>query len=171
MSEKETEVELEITKLVTAMAALFPSVQVGNKTIKGFVAMLRDIPLDILRTAIDQVSSESKFFPTVAEIRERVIALQMPDIPNGITAWGEVMEAFQRYGFYRLPKFDNPITAEAVVCMGWKELCSSENAEADRAHFSRIYDDLARRQKENARLLPASRQLKESARLELGDGR
>lgn len=170
-SEMEIDLEIEITKLITAMAAAFPSVQVGDQTIRAFVSMLKDIPLKILKTAIEQVISESEFFPTVAKVRDKALALQIPDVESGMTAWGEVKKAFEKYGFYRAPKFDNPITAKAVECMGWKVLCSSENAEADRAHFARIYDDLLRRQIQEAKLLPASRQLRSSVLLELSNGR
>ena len=155
------EIEYKVGELVTALASMFSSVQIGNSTIDAYVSMLKDVPLEILTTAINQVAVESRFFPTIAEIREKAIALQMPDLENGMTAWGEVKKAFAKYGFYRVPKFDNPITAQAVECLGWKELCSSENEEADRAHFARIYDDLVRRSVQNAKLLPAARELKE----------
>lgn len=166
----EQEIELEIGKLVTTLASLYPSTQIGKSTIGAYVSMLKDVPLGILQAAVDQISVESRFFPTVAEIRERVLMLQIPDLANGMTAWGDVKKAFARYGFYRTPKFDNPITAEAVDRMGWKELCCSENPEADRAHFARIYDDLVKRSIQDAKLLPASRMLRETAQKQLGSG-
>lgn len=159
MHDKET--ELEIGKIIWALASMYPAITVGQSTVNAYVSMLKDIPLQILKTVIDQVGCESKFFPTIAEIREKAIMLQLPDFENGITAWGDVKKAFAKYGFYRLPKFDNPITAQAVECLGWKELCSSENEEADRAHFARIYDDLVRRNVQNAKMLPAARDLRE----------
>jgi len=47
--------------------------------------------------------------------------------------------------------------------LGWRELCSSENQVADRAHFMKIYEAELAREIANAALLPAARALRVSS--------
>lgn len=170
----EKEIELEIGKLITALAMMYPSVQVGDATISGYVSTLKDIPLGVLTAAVEQVRAESRFFPSAAEIRERAFQITSPlaNAPNGMTKWGDVKEQFRKTGFYRTPKFEDPLVAQAVHVLGWQELCSSDNEEADRAHFAKIYDSLLARKIQDEKLLPRARALREIAGAkEIGDGR
>ena len=166
------EIEIEIGKLVTAMAAMFPSVQVSEATINGYVNSLKVIPFATLTVAIEQVLDDAEFFPSAAQIKKKAFELSLsPDNDgNGMTKWGDVKEQFRVAGFYRRPKFTDPLVAQAVDILGWPELCSSENETADRAHFAKIYDDLKARQIKEARLSPRAKALRELNMKEIGDG-
>jgi len=173
-STDDLDLEIEITKLIGAMAAMFPSVQIGAATINGYVAMLKDIPLHVLTSAVEQCANESEFFPTVAKIRNASLALTMPKHLDPMEAWGLVLQAMHRIGFYRSPSFDDPLITRAVNSLGWQYLCTSENIVADRAHFAKVYEQLIQREMQDARLLPAARHLRELADgtiKEIGDGR
>ena len=168
--------ELELTKLVTVLAAFYPSIEVKDATIKAYVLRLQDLPLAHVATAIEQCSTESKFFPSLAEIRDKALELMHPQSMTALEAWGEVKEQMSRTGFYRSPTFSDPNITRAVECLGWKTLCSSENEPADRAHFARVYESLVQREAADRRLLPAARQLRElleqaSDQKQLIDGR
>lgn len=159
--------EADIAKLIGVMAAGFPNTQVTDATVEVYVTMLKDVPLDLLTIAVQQCMAESEFLPTVAKVREKALTLSAPVAPEPLEAWGIVQKEIQRTGFYRLPKFDDPIIAKAVDCIGWQTLCSSENPIADRAHFSKIYEGLLRQAENDRRMLPAARQLQEGVRLML----
>lgn len=48
--------------------------------------------------------------------------------------------------------------------MGWRELCISEDAMADRAHFLKIYDQLAEREEREAAVpLPVMEKIRQIA--------
>lgn len=158
-------IEGEIAKLIGLMAAAFPSQQMSAESIKVYITMLRDIPLDVLSASVQQCMAESDFLPSVAKIREKAIYLTTPIAPEPLEAWGVVLKEIARAGFYRSPHFDDPIIAKAVDCIGWQTLCSSENQPADRAHFSKVYEGLVRRAESDRRTLPIARQIQEQTRL------
>src|ERR1700742_3315291 len=119
--------EAEIAKLVGVMSVAFPSAKITDATVEAYVHLLKDIPLEVLTTAIEQVATESEFFPTVAKIRNKALELTMPQRRDPMEAWGEVVHAMGRVGFYRSPHFDDPLITRAVECLGWQYLCTSEN--------------------------------------------
>jgi hypothetical protein len=155
---------VDIAKLVGLMAAAFPNTQVTEATTEAYVFMLQDLPLDVLTAAVQQVMAESDFLPSIAKLRQRAHELGKLDKLSALEAWGKVKEQIASRGFYRGPKFDDPVIAKAVECIGWRTLCSSDNEPADRAHFARVYDNLVRREEQDALLLPAVRQFKEQTK-------
>lgn len=161
--------EIEVTKLVGVMAAAYPNTQITDATVNVYVRMLKDIPLEVLTPAIQQVMAESEFLPTIARIREKAIQLTRPERLSAFEAWGVVKQAIERVGFYRYPKFEDPLIARAVECIGWQTICSSENEPADRAHFAKVYDSLVRREDEDARMLPEIRQIQQKVRALIAD--
>lgn len=152
-----------IAKVVGVLFAAFPSAEASEATIKLYVRMLSDIPLEVLEVSVQQCIAESEFLPTIAKLRDKAFAIQsnIAQMPTAFEAWAIVAKEFERTGFYHEPKFENPIIAKAVQCIGWRDLCCSENQVADRAHFARVYESLMKRAIEDARLLPATRELRE----------
>lgn len=172
--DSELQREIEITKLVGVMAAMFPATQISAQTVKGYVHLLKDLPLEVLTAAIEQCSTESEFFPTVAKIRNAALAMTAPARLDPMEAWGVVLKEIHRVGIYRLPQFSDPLIARAVDALGWQYLCSSENIVADRAHFAKVYEQFVEREAQDRKLLPAARQIRAIARgeiKEIGDGR
>lgn len=164
--------ELEVAEIVGALAGAFTNAKVPERTIRIYIQMLLDVPVDVLRVAAEQCLAECEFFPTIAAIRDRALKLTLPDRVDPLEAWGQVQRAISRYGFYRSPVFDDPLITKAVDSLGWQYLCVSENPVADRAHFSKIYEQLAHREIQEARLLPRARELREQSQgvKEIGDG-
>jgi hypothetical protein len=150
----------DIAKLVGVMAAAYPNTQVTDATIDVYVSMLQDIPFEILTASVQQCMSESDFMPSIAKLRERALKMTRPERVSALEAWGTVKAEMRRRGFYHSPEFSDPVIAKAVECIGWRVLCSSENEVADRAHFAKVYDSLVIREEEDARMLPAVRNLK-----------
>jgi hypothetical protein len=79
-----------------------------------------------------------------------------------VEAWGDVGMAIRRTGYIGVPRFSDPLVAECVRAMGWRNLCIGDSPEAsDRARFCELYQDKQRKQRlfdvsEPGRLLPAS---------------
>ena len=118
--------EESIERLVGQMALLFPAGKLSQAETDArldlYIDLLHDIPFDVLATAFKRVAQISKFFPTVAEIREaatpalrarrnKVNALkalaqkhrldgevERPDRPLTLAEIAEANEAFQRLG-------------------------------------------------------------------------
>lgn len=122
--------------------------------------LLRDVPFNLLDAAAVHyiASSGSAFPPSIAELRETAYKLVSMDRPSAEEAWGEVQKAIRRFGSYRVPEFSNSTIGCAVGIVGWRSLCASENEVADRAHFFRVYESLARRERNVAMMLPEVRE-------------
>lgn len=109
--------------------------------------MLKDLDFMLCENAVLEHINTSVFPPSIAEIREQCTK-RMINIPDWGEAWGEIELAIRRYGYPRESEaLDSlsELTREAVRRLGWQNICMSENVVADRAHFSKIYDSLAKR--------------------------
>lgn len=155
----------EIGALIALTAANYPNMQERDlrPTANLWKEMLSDIPFDVAKAAIIKVLSTAKFWPTVAEIREAASQLTNPQILSSAEAWGLVVQANDKYGYYRsiegmesLP----PMVQMAVKAMGgFREICMSENPGVTRAQFMRMYEQYAAREKEMAVLPESVREL------------
>lgn len=119
-----------------------------------WIQLLADIQIDILRAAALQHISESKWFPSVAELRNSSARILNPRQQTAIEAWGEVRRAFGTIGYYGSPQFSDDATAAVVAELGWRELCMSECQEADRARFLQGYEAHIKRNLQNSIMLP-----------------
>jgi hypothetical protein len=139
--------EAQVHKLVAVLAASFPAARGDAGTIAAYQRMLADLDYPAANAAVERLIATSKRLPTVAEVRDAVLALTAGEARNGGEAWGDVLKAIRRYGYMRTPgvdfHFDDPVVANTVRALSWQELCSSENAVADRARFIETYDQLA----------------------------
>lgn len=139
--------DLEAKKLVACLVASYPTTKATMETVGIYTRMLADLEYPAANAAVEQLLATSKWMPTVAEIRERALSLNIGEVKPGGEAWGLVLKAIARYGYMRSPgvdfQFDDATTAECVSAMSWRELCNSENPTADRARFIELYDQLA----------------------------
>lgn len=154
--------ESEAMKRVIALAAIYPNAKTTPEMFEGYASLLKDLEPDVLNAACEMAVRESEsFFPSVGMILRLAQTITQPTQISEADAWGQVMDAIKKIGFYGQPKFDDPVVARAVEIMDWPTLCSSENVVADRAHFMKIYGQLAEREKEDVKLLPAARRIRE----------
>lgn len=65
----------EIRRMVTKIATLYPSAKISDQEaemrMELYTELLADIPFDCLSAGFKAVAKSSRFFPSVAEIRER----------------------------------------------------------------------------------------------------
>jgi len=120
---------------------------------------LSDLDETLLMAAVQEHVTHSQWLPSIAEIRQAAVSLMRQASPAGqsaIDAWGDVKQAIARVGSYNVPSFDNPITANVVKRMGWREICLSEDPEGViRAQFERYYNEQIGRAERSAAQSPA----------------
>ncbi len=152
----------EAKKIVAVLIAAFPDTKATLDTVAVYERMLADLDYPAANAAVERLIATSRYgMPRIAEIREAALTVDQGELRPGGDAWGEVLAAIGKYGYARQPgvdfQFDDPTTGAAVKAMNWRELCSSENPQADRARFIELYDKLAaaRRRTQLSEHLPA----------------
>lgn len=145
--------ELKAQELVMHLLAAYPATtsRLDKDQVKAvghtYRRMLRDLPFPEAGAAVEHLIATSKYLPTVAEIRMAAVTVVIGQPRAGAEGWEEFLAAVRRYGYMREPGVDftfaDPVTAKCVDCFGWKNLCSSENAVADRARFIDLYEQLS----------------------------
>ncbi len=158
-----------ITEVLTVLISAYPATKLTPQAVSVYERILSEVPIEALEAATLQHIATSRFFPTVAELREMALELASPQYQHLTPdeAWGVVKDAFRRFGQYRTPEFADPMVAKVVSLMGWKELCASENQVADRAHFMTMYQRMLEREKEDVALVGPARELRARARQNL----
>lgn len=124
--------------------------------------MLEDVSFEIAQVAVQKYMSESVYPPTIADIRARIADITVFREKPGIEAWGDVKTAIRKYGVYNEEKAMNSlmgVTRKVVESMGFRTICMSENEMADRAHFLKVYDTIAERERQDALMLKSTRDL------------
>lgn len=155
----------DIIKLVRILSANYRNWPQDGKeedTVTLWEMMLSDVPLEVAKVAVQQHMGKSVYPPTVADIREIVNHITIPQEKPSIEAWGDVKTAIRRYGIYNEKKAMDSlsgVTRKVVEYIGFKTLCMSEDEMADRAHFLKMYDVVAKRERDDALLLPQTREV------------
>lgn len=142
--------ELQIRGLLGLIAGNYRQFEVNPPLIHLWASMLADVEPEAGLKAVYAHIKASKWPPSIAEILEAVRQVTGEADNNGSgDAWGTCLAAIRRFGSYRgeeALEWMPERVAATVRRMGWKELCASDNAEADRAHFMRIYEQVAKRE-------------------------
>lgn len=130
---------------------------------KAYASALQDLDATAARAAVSALVLTEAWIPTIAAIRLKAAELGGGRRRTSGEAWGDVVDAMRRYGSHRAPgvdfEFGDPLVADCVRRLGWRDLCASENQVADRAHFMRMYEDVAQpaeRDRATAGALPTS---------------
>ena len=160
----------DFMKIATYMKTAYPNSRVlpDDPSIMLWFRMLEDLDFKECENAILQHASESKFPPSISEIRQKC-AKSRVDIPDWAEAWEKVQKAIRYYGAYRddeaMESLDE-VTRTAVRRMGYKSLCYSDikNSETDRAQFREIYNLVAQPMITDSRMPPAILEEREAIR-------
>ena len=152
-------------KLFALISASYPREQAFANASPAMVALwaklLADIPLAAAEAAIASHVSTSPFPPSIAEIREW--AAGGPGDGAAAEAWGKLMQAVRKYGWCNQGEAKAYLGPEIWAAMlrtfpDWLALCMSENMEADRAHFLRMWESMAKKERLN-RMLPGGQSI------------
>lgn len=142
-------------QLLTAYLTIFPSCKLDAQGIAMYTMLLSDVSLDELKIAMLKISNENKFYPTIAEIKEKIKSIHEilnPDqhIKTADEAWREVLQQMRLAFPYKSPEFSTEEIQDAVRTLGWMVICetSSDKMGITRAQFRDIYNNIIRRKEE-----------------------
>lgn len=125
----------------------FPALKVTKERLSIWADMLNDLSDEQFVTGIKAFClAHREIYPNtniIAHVRH--YALTDPNRKTSSEAWGEVLREVSRVGYCGSPIFSNSEIKRSVECVGWRDICSSENIGVERAHFQRAYDGIVER--------------------------
>ena len=137
-----------ILECMAILTSAYPNWLVTEETIAVWAQFMEDLRPEDLKAAVLQHVRNSKFAPTIAEVR--AIARG----PGGISpeeAWLEVHAQVRKHGWNGKPTFsDAKVEAGVKALGGWRSLCSLTTSEMGfaRAHFLKFYGSFTARQED-----------------------
>jgi len=127
--------------------AAYPYVveKTSGLTLNLYLAYIKTMPFEFGRAAVIKIIENSKYFPTIAEIKEAAQSFVQPkhEIPTAEMAWEEVRKKLDPY---KAQIWSHPLVERTVKTIGARNLCHSTNPGVDMAHFMRIYDSYRKRE-------------------------
>ena len=121
--------------------------------------MLADLDYKMCETALMELFATHVYPPQIAEIRQKCAEYMNPQIEDSGSAWEEVQQAVRKYGYYRAEEAMqslSPVIRKAINRIGgFAAICSSDNPSVNRAHFYKMYEAIAEREKTDSMLPPA----------------
>lgn len=133
------------------------SKQDAENTINLWASMFAQEDGRMVSYAVKQLIATNVFPPTIAEVRGVLVEAKNGQGLDSIMAWGQVQDAIRRFGYTRGEEAlssMHPATAEVVRRLGWLDLCKSENAIADRAHFIKLFEGKQSKDRQVAMIPP-----------------
>ena len=127
----------------------------NDKAMELWFKQLQDIPYEVAEIGLNKWVSLNKWSPSIADIREMASSVSNGDLPEWGDAWEEVCRAIRHYGACDATnalESLSPLARKTAKRMGFRDLCMSENPQADRANFRMIYEQLAEREKKDMQL-------------------
>lgn len=132
----------EVQKLVAMMAGVWDRPPVQPEKVEAYCFALADLDRELSREAVRSLMQTSRFFPTIAEIRERAVKNRV-NLPTPEEAWGIVRRAIGTVGWYCIPEFDCDEVQDAVRAIGWQNMCVDDNEAATRARYIDAFKGMA----------------------------
>lgn len=154
----------EFGLFVMALKTYFPREKLlpNEQAVELWYRQLQDLDYKIAETALNEWVATEKWSPSIADIRELAARIRFGEVPDWGDGWRNTMKAIRMYGYYRpeeaMESLDD-LTRETVKRLGFQNLCLSENQEADRANFRKIYEQLADRKIRDAQISEKLRDL------------
>lgn len=153
----------EAAKITAALASLYDVPAWTAERLDLFAAAIEDLDYAAAMRAAQVWMATRSERPQPADIRESTrveleAAGQIPSLLPADEAWALVLREMRERGQYR--GFgrgqDYPAVDAALAAMGgFRALCMSDNPEADRAHFLRLYTAIATRERTRTLAQPA----------------
>lgn len=139
--------ESEVIEIVGMLVSAYSTSKLDAAAAQIYRKLLIDLPADVTRQAVTRLLTTSKWVPTIAEIRSAATDLRLGPARTGGEAWAEAIGAIRTVGIYGVPKWTDPVLAEALRLWGsWRSFCCSpEDDPGGRARFIEMYEQLAAR--------------------------
>ena len=138
-------IRTETASIVGVLVAGFPSVKMSRETVEVWHRALHDLPFEDVKVAVEKLLMTSEWFPTIALIRKATLDAMGMLPKSADEAWVEILGAINDHGYAGYPEF-SPLVREAVLQVGWRDICMSTQPEAIRRSFVKAYDAIALKQ-------------------------
>ena len=146
----------EIVKLILATGTMWPHWKAPEQpdtldlAVGTWHVVLEDIPEGLAFAALHSLAASGReFAPPVGVIRQTAVQLSIrargEECPGIDQAWTEVQTQIRRFGYQHPPDWSHDAIERAVAAFGWRELCLTDNQDAARAHFFRLYQSIVDR--------------------------
>lgn len=116
---------------------------------------LQDIPYELAELVLRKWVATNKWSPSIAEIRDTAATITSGEDLTWGESWERVLTAVRRFGSYNIPEALeslDPITRKCVDCIGFREICLTEEIMATRAQYRQIFETISKREQENRRI-------------------
>lgn len=149
--------KMEFLKLVRSLKSVYTRDNFipDQESADVWFSLLSDMDYGLLTAAAKIWILQNKFPPTVAELREQAAKILENDPDDWSAEWEKVISCVKLFGMYReteaLASLDE-MTRSCVMRVGFQNICRSENVSIERANFRMIYENMANRQREEAKL-------------------
>lgn len=163
-----------ILKCLAITSAIYDKELPAKNTMAAWYALLADIDNDLCELAFQDHMARSKWHPKPAEIRERAVDLAagQHNVPDALSAWGEMLRICKKYSYGRQGiedwKTDIPVPYQlflkgfgGTIGGGMKEIGMSTSIMVERAHFMKVWPTLIERDRARAQMLPSVREASE----------
>lgn len=106
----------------------------------------KNTPKEDFNKAIQEIRYTNKFFPSIADIKEKV-AKENVNLPLAEDEWQEVINSIRKYGYYRQEQALeslNPYTRKITQYIGFERICmaSPEEQKWNKKNFIEEYNSL-----------------------------
>ncbi|MCO5189137.1 MAG: replicative helicase loader/inhibitor [Anaerolineae bacterium] len=145
-------------QILEMLSAAYPRQVITEATIDAYMVTLQDVPPELLKAAALKHVTESKWFPTVAELRGAASALiaQVDGVPLPHAAWMEVKRLRR--------EFSHPFIKKAIDRLGGMEAYGRSDVSEEmswRAQFLSAYTQICEQAHEERIILPAVKEYRE----------
>lgn len=145
-----------IGDVIKFLRATYPRQEFSADNVKAYVMMLEDLPIDHLRMAAMKLAADSKWFPTIAELRATVADLDLQS--RGIVSAIEAYDIAMRYDIMRIkPDYPDVNAAARMSCYTVTDMRKSQNVAADRARFIEAYNEILSQRRQEITNTPTVR--------------
>lgn len=160
----------EFAIFASALRTYYPKEQIlpNNEAMELWFQELKDIPMEVASAAMRKWVSTQKWSPSIAEIREECATIVNGEQRTWQEGWDSVLTSIRKFGVYspkeamQFLEATDPIAADCVMRMGYRNLCMSENAVADRAAFRNCYEVFQKRKQMDQQIaLPLQNTIKQ----------
>lgn len=146
----------EFIKTLTGAGKLYGK-ELDEEIIKMWLSFFKENTTEEFKQAINEHIKTSKYFPTIADIKELIASKKVATMPKAEDEWNKVIELIHKYGSYQMNKAleeMNEYTRYIVSHIGYIRIC---NADADeqtwnKKSFITEYNELKDKEIENLQI-------------------
>lgn len=121
--------------------------ELDKETMEMWLSFFKDNTMEEFKQAMNEHIKTSRYFPTVADIKERIAANQVADMPKAEDEWNKIINLIHKYGSYQMDKALKEMsdyTRYIVSHIGYIRICNSDSDEQiwNKKTFIEEYNDL-----------------------------